>query len=122
MQKILIIEDNIFQSKQIINYISQNNEKLKIYCIAYTYNEAIKIIEKGSVDIIILDLNLPDISGVEIIKYIEKNKLSKYVKSILVISGNSYLCSLIYDSPYVFSIIKKTIFIKQHTRKFKYDY
>lgn len=107
MQKILVIEDNIFQSKQIINYISQNNENLKIYCIAYTYNEAINIIKKESVDIIILDLKLPDINGVEIIKYIEKNKLNRYIKSILVISGDSYLCSLIYDSPYVFSVIKK---------------
>lgn len=62
MLKVLIVEDNIFQNKQITNYISQKNENLKVYYIAYTYKEAISIIKKEIVDIIILDLNLPDIS------------------------------------------------------------
>lgn len=107
MLKVLIVEDNIFQNKQITNYISQKNENLKVYYIAYTYKEAISIIKKEIVDIIILDLNLPDISGVEIIKFIENNKLSKYINSILVISSADHLFSKICKSQYVFSIINK---------------
>lgn len=107
MLKVLIVEDNIFQNKQITNYISQKNENLKVYYIAYTYKEAISIIKKEIVDIIILDLNLPDISGVKIIKFIENNKLSKYINSILVISSADHLFSKICKSQYVFSIINK---------------
>ena len=31
MLKLLIVEDNVEESKQIINYISQNNDNIKLY-------------------------------------------------------------------------------------------
>ncbi len=62
LQKVLIVEDNIIQSKQIINYIFKHNEDIKLYHIAYTYKDAINIIKKQAVDIILLDLKLPDMS------------------------------------------------------------
>lgn len=107
MFKLLVVEDNIKQSKQIINYISQNDEDTKLYCIAYNYQEAIDIIKNKDIDIILLDLNLSDTSGIKIIKYIEKNKINKYYNSILVLSERDDLITLAKKSPYVFSYITK---------------
>ena len=107
MLKLLIVEDNVEESKQIINYISQNNDNIKLYCMAYNYEEAINAIKNKSVDIILLDLNLPDISGIEILNYIENNKIEKYINSILVISGRYDLISSIPQNQYVFSYITK---------------
>ncbi len=107
MFKLLVVEDNIKQSKQIINYISQNDDDTKLYCIAYNYQEAIDIIKNKDIDIILLDLNLPDTSGIEIIKYIEKNKINKYYNSIFVVSGRYDLITVVQKSPYVFSYITK---------------
>lgn len=107
MQKILIIEDDIIQSKQIINYISKHNEDIKFYNIAYTYQEAIDIIKNEEVDIIILDLKLPDISGIEILKYIQQNNIKKYINSILIVSGFIEAISEINKNPYIYSYIAK---------------
>lgn len=107
MLNVLIVEDNVQESKQIINYISQNNKELKLYCMAYNYKEAIKTIKDGNIDIILLDLGLPDISGNEIIEYIIENKLEKYYNSILIISGRIDLISSIPKNHYVFSYITK---------------
>ncbi len=107
MQKVLIVEDNIIQSKQIINYIFKHNEDIRLYHIAYTYNEAINIIKKQAVDIILLDLKLPDISGTEIIKFIQENNITKYMNSILIISAERELFFKISNSPYIFSYIPK---------------
>lgn len=103
MQKVLIIEDNILQSKQIINYISKNNEDIKLYSISYTCKEALDIIKTEKADIILLDLNLPDSPGTQIIEFLQANNIKKYVGSIIVITGERQMFLTIKDSPYNFS-------------------
>lgn len=107
MQKVLIIEDNILQSKQIINYISKNNEDIKLYSISYTCKEALDIIKTEKADIILLDLNLPDSPGTQIIEFIQANNIKKYIGSIIVITGERQMFLTIKDSPYIFSYIPK---------------
>lgn len=106
MQNLLIVEDNIIKSTQIINYISQKNDDLKVYNVSYTYDEAIKMIETQKPDIIILDLKLSDSSYNKIIKYIKENNITKYLHSILIISENTKISSDISNSPYIFSYIQ----------------
>lgn len=57
--------------------------------MAHSGQEALEIIEQRAVDIILLDLNLPDISGVDIIKKITIKNIEKYKKSIILISGDT---------------------------------
>lgn len=107
MQKVLIVEDNVIQCKEIINYISQINENIKIYSIAYTCEEALKFVRTEEVDIILLHLNLPDASGTQIIEFIKENNIRKYLGSVIVITGEKCMLSSIKDSPYIFSCISK---------------
>ena len=106
MQNLLIVENNIIKSRQIINYISQKNDDLKVYNISYTYDEAIKMIETQKPDIIILDLKLTDSCFTKIVRYIKENNITKYLHSILVISENTKISSDIPNSPYIFSYIQ----------------
>ena len=88
MTNVLVVEDNFYQSKQIINYLSQRNKELKLYSMVYSGEEALEIIEEQKVDIIILDLKLKGMNGVDVIKEIEYKKIEKYRSSIIVVSGD----------------------------------
>ena len=68
MQTILIIEDNI----DIHNLIKEVLEKAKYKVIdSYSGTEALMVLERKQVDLILLDLMLPGLNGEEIIKKIK---------------------------------------------------
>lgn len=75
--------------------------------MAYTYKEAIDIVKAQLVDIILLDLKLPDGLGTDIVECLHNNDLTKYLQSVIVVSGENELFLTIHDSPYVFSYIPK---------------
>lgn len=89
MLNFLVVEDDAIQCKQLINYMSEEISDIRLYCMAHSGQETLEIIEQRAVDIILLDLNLPDISGVDIIKKITIKNIEKYKKSIILISGDT---------------------------------
>lgn len=106
MINVLVVEDDFFQSKQIVNFISKNNE-IRLHSMAITGKEALDIINKEEVDLIILDLNLPDMTGLKILEIIEEKKLNIYMESIIIFSGEPELISKISNNPYIFTYINK---------------
>ena len=65
MKNILIVEDNI----DIHNLIREVLEKEHYRVLSsYTGTEAMRIIENERIDLILLDLMLPEINGEEIVK------------------------------------------------------
>ncbi|MHB8362547.1 MAG: response regulator transcription factor [Patescibacteria group bacterium] len=77
MSKILIVEDN----KDILNIYKKELEYNK-YDVesAETGQSGIDLIEKDSFDLIILDIMLPDMSGIDLLKKAkEKDKKQKVV-------------------------------------------
>lgn len=107
MLKILVVDDDPIQCKLLINYLSKTSENIKIHNMAFTGKEALKIIEKNEINMILLDLKLPDMSGIDIIKYIEIKKLERYYNSIIVISGEKELVSKVNDSSYIYASLYK---------------
>ena len=79
--KILIIEDEIELAISIANYL--NCEKY-ICEIAHSYNDALDKIALYHYECIILDLNLPDGCGFDIIKML---KMNQSTTGIIVISA-----------------------------------
>lgn len=108
MYNILIIEDEIMQSYFLINSISKEIPEIRIYNIASTGVEAIKTIKEEKVDIILLDLKLPDMTGIDIINYITNKKIEKYKNSIIVVTAEMELLSKIVRNPYIFSYNSKS--------------
>lgn len=79
---ILIIEDN----RKIINFLSTTLDGTEYtYFIAETGNEALKVLKEKSPKMIILDLGLPDIDGIVLIKTIR----AFYKNPILILSARS---------------------------------
>ena len=96
MKKILLVEDN----KEIHELIKNVLEKERYIVInAYSGTEALIILEKEKIDLILLDLMLPGINGEEIIKKIKNipiivisAKVSKEDKiNSLLIGANDYI-------------------------------
>lgn len=96
MKKILLVEDN----KEIHELIKNVLEKERYIVInAYSGTEALIILEKEKIDLILLDLMLPGINGEEIIKKIKSipiivisAKVTKEDKiNSLLIGANDYI-------------------------------
>lgn len=113
MANVLVVEDNFYHSKQIINYILKKNRNIKLSGLTYSGKEALEIIKKQEVDIIILDLKLKEMNGTTIIKKIENLKMNKYHNSIIVISGEYSLIKQICNSKYVYKCLPKPFDFKE---------
>lgn len=96
MKKILVVEDDM----DIHNLIKNVLEKERYEVIsAYSGTEAILLSEKNSIDLILLDLMLPGLSGEEVIERIKNipiivisAKISSEDKvNVLTIGANDYI-------------------------------
>jgi len=72
--KIAIVEDNITFLKQIEKLIKKD-DKFTLIGTATTGEEAVKLIERGGPELVLLDLSLPDIQGTEVIRRIREKKI-----------------------------------------------
>ena len=79
---ILIIEDDIKINNLIMNLLKDD------YTINQAFNakEGLSLIYANNVDVIILDLGLPDIDGIEVIKDVRRHT----TKPIVVVSARSF--------------------------------
>ena len=69
MFNMLIVDDNIFYAKKLVNIIGDNIENIRILNVATSGFEAINMLQKDNIDIVLLDLKIPNIS------YLLANKL-----------------------------------------------
>jgi DNA-binding response OmpR family regulator len=65
---ILIVEDEVEMIKSIAIYLG---DKYKIFP-AYTGKEALEIFEKIKADLILLDILIPEVSGIDVLRAIRK--------------------------------------------------
>lgn len=85
---ILIIEDDQVQSDNLSRLITENYPDIKVVQ-AYCLDEAYKLIKQYIFDLLLIDLNLPDGSGIDFAKYLRE--LPEYkLTGIVVITTNSH--------------------------------
>lgn len=79
--KILLVEDDKLQAKITKEYLEKNG-----YEVLWTDNgkSAIKIAKTQPIEIILLDLILPDISGNEVARWLKINEDTKGIPIIIV--------------------------------------
>jgi DNA-binding response OmpR family regulator len=69
--KILLVEDDIMLNEMITEYITSTGH---VIISAKTGMESLAILEKEKFDLLILDINLPDIDGFEILERLHEQK------------------------------------------------
>ena len=67
---VLVVEDSLLIIKRILRLLEEV-ENIKLVIHAANYYESIKMINEVDIDIVILDINLPDKSGIELLKEIK---------------------------------------------------
>ena len=72
MIKILLVEDNKEISENISMYLKEDLDITRVY----TGEDAIEYLDLYSYDIVILDLMLPEINGMTVLKYISNKKMN----------------------------------------------
>ena len=109
MINILLIDDNVDFAKNLMLYMNKTYEFLRVFGIATDGKEALNLLNKlSNIDIILLDLNLPKYSGINILNKLSIQQKEKYQKSIIIISGENYLMrSNELNNKMIYSIISK---------------
>ncbi len=78
--RVLVVEDNIIDAHLIAGYLSD----LPLSCrIVSTGAEAIDILQNETIDLVLLDLMLPDISGIDVCRRIKENEKTMAVQVVL---------------------------------------
>ncbi len=109
MTRILIVENNKIECKEIVNCIAQSNLDIKVYGIAYTGEEALKILRMQSVDLVILDCNFIDITKEKFFDILYKEQIEKYKNSIILVSNFENKTFSIEENLYIYNYIIKPI-------------
>ncbi|OAA86835.1 response regulator [Clostridium ljungdahlii] len=71
MIKVLIVEDDPMVCELNKRYLSQVNE-FKLVDTASSFEEAVKVLKKNQIDLILLDIFMPGKNGLDLFKYIRK--------------------------------------------------
>jgi len=84
LKNLLIVEDNTYVVNTIVNSAKELNNVKGIY-LTNSIKEAISLLDNITFNLIVLDLNLPDGSGLELLKLSKKREVNK---KILVFSSS----------------------------------
>ena len=109
MVNVLIANDNLYYAKNLANYIFSRDAEMKLVNISTNGLEVLDTIlsKELTVDIVILDLKMPSLSGVEVLEKLEKENI-EYKLLIIVLSGETDLISRIRDNSLVSYYINKS--------------
>lgn len=84
MYKVLVVEDEEIIRRGLIRSVDWASYNLEIVGEANNGKEALSMISKTFPDIIILDINMPILDGIELL-----NRLPSHTYSIIILSGHS---------------------------------
>ncbi len=125
MIRTLIVEDNLNYVKSMMNLIINKIKDIHITNIATTISEAINIINNNNIDLIFLDLKLPDATGVELINNIKNMNSIRKPKIIIISSELSIIQNVVDKENFcIIDKLKDTEYIvktiKEVTNEIKY--
>lgn len=84
MYNLMMIGKNEHHLIKIMNCICEKLEDIRVYNISHDFNEVLNILEKQTIDIILIDLESNEMEYMNLIKYINEHNFYKYKESIIV--------------------------------------
>jgi len=91
---VLIVDDSYLVAERLTAMISELNNVGKIYN-AYSVAEALKLLQTTLPDVILLDINMPGTSGIELLRFV-KSRYPQIIVTMVSNQANQYyidLCS-----------------------------
>jgi len=86
---VFIVEDSVLIANHLFNSLSENTKLLKIG-FANNGKDALKEIIRNPPDVVLLDLGLPDRSGMDVLRKIKEQKLNTAVVVLTNNANNSF--------------------------------
>ena len=106
MIKTLILDDNFQYIKTIVNTVISKIDEIQTTYICTTVKEALNILENNIINLVLLDLRLPDSTGIEVINKINQyNNIKK--PNIIIISEDYELINNVKNNYEYDNVISK---------------
>ena len=106
MIKVMIAEDNKELCENCLEFLTNDNDIKVVSCVL----DGEKALEKYfeiQPDVLLLDLNLPKISGLDVINTLSRFQEEKEKCNIVVVSGSIDLMHQLYNTVKIFRVIPK---------------
>ena len=88
MPRILIVEDSPTMRSLLIAALDELTPAAKIVEVENGF-EALRLLPRGTWDLIITDINMPDINGLELVSFVKSNESYRNVPLIIVSTQSS---------------------------------
>lgn len=105
MINILIVKNNVPHLLKLSNYIANSFSTIRICSMLTNGSQVLALLKTFQVDLILLDLDLPDYSAVDILNKIFNLNKSQYSNCIIVTSKDKELITKVQNHPCVYSSI-----------------
>lgn len=99
LKQILIVDDSALTRKAIKRVLSMLAEMENVtYHEAANGREALEVIEANDIDLVLADLNMPEMTGVELIHELSKSEKASKTKVVVVSTeSNEYRIKELYS-------------------------
>ena len=88
MQSILVVEDSATMRSLIASTLEEIDPAVKIVEASSGF-EALRLLPRGGFDLIVTDINMPDINGLELVSFVKKNPAYSSIPLIIVSTESS---------------------------------
>ena len=89
MAKILIVDDSALTRKAISRIIEMIDLEFDEVVEACNGHEALEMLQEGSIDLVLADLNMPEMGGIEMIYHMASHEVTKHIPVIVISTESS---------------------------------
>lgn len=115
MINVLIADDNVDYAINLMNYINEKNENIRVCNIAKDGKEALEILNnKNCIDVILLDYKMPIYNGEQVLSKIKDKE--RYEDSCIIISGEIESVISMIGNKMIHSVMYKTMSMNEIVR------
>ena len=88
MPRILIVEDSPTMRSLLTSSLEELDEAVKITEVGSGF-EALRELPRGHYDLVVTDINMPDINGLELVSFVKNNEAYREIPLIIVSTEGS---------------------------------
>ena len=88
MQRILIVEDSATMRNLITSTLEENGMQVKVDEAENGF-EALRLLPRNRYDLIVTDINMPDINGLELVSFVKGNQAYRSIPLIIISTESS---------------------------------